>query len=76
MEAIRNSCDTSLQNIVDAKMQKHATSLWSGPLYFFHLMRQLTNVDDRALHAITTELSTMKVTNYEGQSMISFVLLI
>ena len=59
-ESIRNSCDKALQEIIDAKMLKYTSSQYFGPLYYYHLINQMTNVDSKAVRAITQELSSLK----------------
>jgi hypothetical protein len=68
-EAIRNSCDKELQSIIDAKMLKYKASERFGPLYYYELVQQMTDVDSKAVRAITQELTSLKVPDLEGQSI-------
>ena len=68
-EAVRNSCDKDLQGIIDAKMLKYKPSERFGPLYYFELVQQMTDVDSKAVRAITLELTSLKVTDQDGQSI-------
>jgi hypothetical protein len=47
---VRNSCDKELQAILDAEMHKY------GPLYYFHLVHHMTNMNHRAIRTIKQEL--------------------
>ena len=68
-EAIRNSCDKDLQAILDAKMLKYKVSERFGPMLYYELVLQMTNVDSKAVRSITQELSSLKVINHDGQSI-------
>ena len=68
-EAVRNSYDSELQTIIDAKMLRYKTSERFGPLYYYELVRQMTDVDSKAVRGITQELTMLKVTDQEGQSI-------
>ena len=68
-EAIRNSCDKDLQAILDAKMLKYKVSERFGPMLYYELVLQMTNVDSKAVRSITQELSSLKVTSHDGQSI-------
>ena len=68
-EAIRNSCDKDLQTIIDAKMLKYKVSERFGPLYYYELVQQMTDVDSKAVRAITQELTALKIPDLEGQSI-------
>ena len=68
-EAVRNSCDKDLQTIIDAKMLKYKASERFGPLYYYELVHQMTDVDSKAVRAITQELTTLKIPDLEGQSI-------
>ena len=68
-EAVRNSCDKELQSIIDAKMLKYKSSERFGPLYYYELVQQMTNVDSKAVRAITRELTSLNVAELEGQSI-------
>ncbi|KAI2499876.1 hypothetical protein MHU86_14614 [Fragilaria crotonensis] len=69
LEAVRNSCDKELQVILDAKMLRYKASERFGPLYYYELVRQMTDVDSKAIRGITQELTALKVTDQEGQSI-------
>ena len=75
-ESTRNSCDRALQEIIDAKMLKYTSLQYFGPLYYYHLINQMTNVDSKAVCAITQELGNLKLTDQEGQSVAHAVKLI
>ena len=75
-EAIRNSCDRDLQNILDAKMLRYPNHERFGPIYFYELVNQMTSVDSKAIRAITQELTMLKVTDSDGQSISRTVKLI
>ena len=75
-EAIRNSCDRDLQNILDAKMLRYPNHERFGPIYFYELVNQMTSVDSKAVRAITQELTSLKVTDSDGQSISKIVKLI
>ena len=68
-EAIRNSCDKDLQVIIDAKMLKYKPIERFGPLLYYELAQQMTNVDSKAVRAITQELTALKIPDQEGQSI-------
>jgi hypothetical protein len=68
-EAIRNSCDRELQNILDAKMLRYKDNHRFGLFYFHELISQMTTVDSKAIRAITQELSTLTVPSQDGQSI-------
>ena len=68
-EAIRNSCDKDLQAILDAKMLKYKVSERFGPMLYYELVLQMTNVDSKAVRSITRELSCLKITDHDGQSI-------
>ena len=68
-EAVRNSCDRELQTIIDAKMLKYKASERFGPLYYYELVQQMTDVDSKAVRAITQELTSLKIPDLEGQSI-------
>ena len=68
-EAIRNSCDKDLQSILDAKMLKYKVSERFGPMLYYELVLQMTNVDSKAVRSITRELSCLKITDHDGQSI-------
>ena len=68
-EAIRNSCDKDLQAMLDAKMLKYKPSERFGPLLYYELVLQMTDVDSKAVRAITQEFSSLKVTDHDGQSI-------
>ena len=67
--AVRNSCDKDLQAILDAKMLKYAPTERFGPLYYYELVHQMTDVDSKSIRGITQELTSLKVTDQEGQSI-------
>ncbi len=69
LDAVRNSCDKALQAIIDAKMLKYKVSERFGPLYYYELVQQMTDVDSKAVRAITRELTSLNVTDLEGQSI-------
>ena len=69
LEAVRNSCDKDLQVILDAKMLKYPYSERFGPLYYYELVQQMTDVDSKAVRGITQELTSLKLTDQEGQSI-------
>ena len=69
LEAVRNSCDKDLQTIIDAKMLKYKSSERFGPLYYYELVRLMTDVDSKAVRAITQELTSLKIPDLEGQSI-------
>ena len=69
LEAVRNSCDKELQAILDAKMLRYKSSERFGPLYYYELVRQMTDVDSKAIRGITQELTSLKVTDQKGQSI-------
>jgi hypothetical protein len=75
-ESIRNSCDQALQEIIDAKMLQYTTSDYFGPLYYYHLIHQMTNVDSKAVRSITKELADLDISTLEGQSITHTVKLI
>jgi uncharacterized protein YfkK (UPF0435 family) len=75
-EAVRNSCNKELQAILDAKMLKYGPSEQFFPLYYFQLVHHMTSMDPKAVRAITQELTTLKVTDYEGESIASICKLI
>jgi hypothetical protein len=68
-DAVRNSCDKDLQSIIDAKMLKYKVSERFGPLYYYELVQQMTDVDSKAVRAITSELTSLKIPDLEGQSI-------
>jgi hypothetical protein len=68
-EAVRNSCDRDLQTILDAKMLKYNSSERFGPIYYYQLVYHMTTVDPKAIRAITQELTNLKVTEQEGESI-------
>ncbi|KAI2510175.1 hypothetical protein MHU86_4207 [Fragilaria crotonensis] len=68
-EAVRNSCDKDLQAILDAQMLKYPATEHFGPLYYYELIRQMTDVDSKAIRAITQELTSLKVVDQDGQSI-------
>ena len=68
-DAIRNSCDKDLQAILDAKMLRYAANERFGPLFYYELVRQMTDVDSKSIRGITQELTSLKVTDQEGQSI-------
>jgi hypothetical protein len=75
-ESIRDSCDQALQEIVDAKMSQYQTSEYIGPLYYYHLIHQMTNADSKAVHSITKELAYLNISSLEDQSITHTVKLI
>jgi hypothetical protein len=68
-DAVRNFCDKDLQAIIDAKMLKYKASERFGPLYYYELVQQMTDVDSKAVRAITSELTSLKISDLEGQSI-------
>ncbi len=40
-----------------------------GPLYYYELVQQMTDVDSKAVHGITQELTSLKLADQEGQSI-------
>jgi uncharacterized protein YfkK (UPF0435 family) len=75
-EAVRNSCNKDLQSILDAKMLKYSSTERFGPIYYFQLVQHMTTVDSKAIRAITQELTSLKVTDQEGESIIKICKLI
>ena len=75
-EAVRNSCDKDLQSILDSKMLRYGNLERFGPIYYFELVQQMTSVDAKAVRAITKELTDLKVTDSDGQSIARTVKLI
>lgn len=69
LEAVRNSCDKDLQVILDAKMLKYPYAERFGPLYYYELVQQMTDVDSKAVRGITQELTSLKLIDQEGQSI-------
>ena len=68
-DAIRNSCDKDLQAILDSKMLKYKAIERFGPLLYYELVQQMTNVDSKAVRAITRELTSLKIPDQEGHSI-------
>ena len=44
-----------------------------GPLVYYHLIHQMTNIDAKAIRSITRELSDKKLSDHEGQSVTHMV---
>jgi hypothetical protein len=75
-EAIQNSCNRDLQNILNTKMLRYPNHERFGPINFYELVNQMTSVNLKAVRAITQELTSLKVTNSDGQSISKTVKLI
>ena len=50
-------------------MLKYKASERFGPLYYYELVQQMTDVDSKAVRAITHELTSLKIPELEGQSI-------
>jgi hypothetical protein len=50
-------------------MLKYSPNERFGPIYYYFLVQQMTNVDSKAVRAITQELITLQVPNQERQSI-------
>jgi hypothetical protein len=66
LEAVCNSCNNEIQTILDAKMLQYKASERFGPLYYYELVRQVTDIESKAIRSITQELKMLKVTDQEG----------
>jgi hypothetical protein len=50
-------------------MLKYKVSERFGPLYYYELVQQMTDVDSKAVRAITSEITSLKIPDLEGQSI-------
>ena len=52
LKALQNSCDKELPMITDAKMLKYKASESFGPLYYYELVQQMTDMDSKSVFQI------------------------
>jgi dipeptidase len=68
-KAVRNSCDNDLQTFLDAKILKYNPSERFGPISYYQLVHHIITVDPKTIRAITQEITNVKVTEQEGESI-------
>ena len=71
-DAILNSCDKSLRNILQSKMLKCPGKKF-GPVVYWFLIDQLTSADDTIIRSIIDELTNINIADSPGQSITAAV---
>jgi hypothetical protein len=68
-DAIMNSCDQDLRQLLKANMQKYERKDQVGPILYLHLIDQLTSLSPEAVQVVIQKIVDLKVTSFEGESI-------